>query len=899
MSHANLLASSVVRFIIPSMLAAGLVGAAELPRLYVDFSMQPDATELSAFDLCLLRADARVDLEAGHALGSRFLARVDIFEVAEASEAAAGAQQLGVPLLEGTRQGMLRLDATHPRWETVVVRVLAQGAAERGFDGFLLTGLDTISQDAERAAVLRVIAALDAAYPDKQVMLDGGFGLLSEARRSLDGMLFTGLAALEEADETLLQARKIREAARLGVRPYVVDFADPTAPAEIAARAARVRELGGVPFITTPALDGVNLGPLQAVSRRVLVLHSGAAHDCFTARVLHGSLEWLGHEIIYRDAARLSPADLLPTHIAVSGVIVDQSLRLSPDQEAGLTALVTRLAEQRVPLLLTGLPWESSGALPLGLRGTGKAAPMAEAKMGRVEMALLMEGGAVLPRTTGLRAIQAPEGARVILSVKVADILCDQVFFTSWGGVWLDPLALEAGPQVNPLPFLEAWIGGQTPAPVVDTTCQDGRRLLVSHISGEGFTSPTSLPGLPLAGEAMLERILSRHPLPFTVALCEGEVRGWTPGLEPRDAVRYEEAARALFHLPTVEAASHSFSRPADWTPGQFIPGSLNVAATDTRRGLEREIGGSLAYIHRQLLPVGRGVPLMLWPRGVRPSPEAVAFSRRMGVENAATVSSKLMPGSQIPLAPHSWGTGDSLQTLITDSRQDGDTLNAEAAIAEALRTGTGRWLAPVQVALTFHDAVSETSLAQVARLLDWCAAQPLQAITTTQYCRIVRDAARTRILQAGPDHWIIVNSGHARTLRLPASVGVPDMERSSGLSGYAVHGGQLYIHTLGKHRTELILRPTAAPGHLRLAASSARVEYLEAGSRRALLQVSDSRPVDMTFAGLAPGTVCQMLANGRPEYLMADPAGHIAFTVPSQAVIQLQIVPAKNAAMR
>ncbi len=127
----------------------------------------------------------------------------------------------------------------------------------------------------------------------------------------------------------------------------------------------------------------------------------------------------------------------------------------------------------------------------------------------------------------------------------------------------------------------------------------------------------------------------------------------------------------------------------------------------------------------------------------------------------------------------------------------------------------------------------------------------------------------------------------------------MPDLHSCTGVAGYLVRGDQLYVHTLGLRRTELVLKPLATPGHLRLADASATVHYMESGTTRALLQVAHCRPVEMTFAGMTPGTICQMIANGQPEYLMADTAGRIEFTVPGEATVQLKLLPAYHAAMR
>jgi len=859
-------------------------GAVNPIRLMVDLSPTPDAVMLSAFDLCIVDVDAKVDLEAQQTLGNKMLARVNVFEVREGSVAAQTAESVEIPLLEGSKKGWVRLDSTHPNWVALVVREIVQQAAERGFDGFVLTGLDTISQDAERAACLQALTALDKAYPDKQLVLEGGLDLVSEARRALEGVLFLGPTESEAHRD-----QRIREVKRLGVRPLVVDFAPADiSQAEITGRTQRFRSMGAVPFVTTPELTGAHLGPLQEVTRRVLVIHSGPARETFTAKVLQGSLEWLGYRVRYADAEASQKPAWDAGLARVSAVILDATLQPLPPQQTALLALTDQLLAHQVPLLLTGVPWGTreeftAWSQRLGLRGTGQSIAAGEKATQRViEHAWLQDSGAVRPRIGGFRDLQAPEGARVLSSV-TAGRTFDQAFLTTWGGVWMDALATQVGPQLQPLPFLESWLGAQTPVPVPDVATQNGRRLMVPQIGSEGFTAATSLQGLPIAAEVMTERILSRYSLPFTVAVCEGDLRGSNPGLDPRDALRYETAARALFALPQVHAASASRSRPRDW---------------ESCPEMEREVAGSMAYIHRQLLPAGRHIELMLWPQGAVPTPAAVAFSRRMGVENVQPLLQDTLLGRRSVPAANTWGEAETHQTLAPSARRAGP-LSATPFIAQAQAEGEGRWMTPVHVAVSFQDAVSEASLWEVERVLDWCAAQPLHAMSSADHARLVRDAAQTRLFEQGPGHWIIVNAGHARTLRLPATSGVPDLDRSVGIAGYTVRGADLYIHTLGRRRTELVLSPQGSPHHLRLAVSSGSVRYLEAGQQRALLQVADLRPVELTFAGIQPGALCQVFTTEQPQFIMADAQGQVEVTVPAQTTIRLQVLNSQQAAMR
>ena len=851
-------------------------------RLMVDLSAKPDAVMLSAFDLCIVDNDAKVDLEAQQSLGNRMLARVDLLEIRQNSAAARAASSVGIPLLAGTRPGHVRLDATHPHWVPLVVYEIVQDAAEKGFDGFVLTGLETLSQDAERAACLQVIAELHRVYPDKQLVIEGALDLAAESRLALDAVLF--LSGNEPGRD-----QQLREVKRLGLLPLVVEYAAPDiTPQEIATRTQHFRALGAVPFFTTPDLAGLHLGPLQEVTRQVLVIHSGPAHESFTARVLQGSLEWLGYQVRYWQPPATDRLDWKSQAAQTSAVIVDASLQPQPSHQAGLLALATHLKEQHLPLLLTAAPWGNADEFTawahlLGLRGSGQSMTVEKGAVIReIEHAWLQESGAVRPRTRGFRDLQAPAGARVLLSIK-AGAQFDQAFLAHWGGVWMDAQAAEAGPQLQPIPFLNVWLGKAAQAPVMDMTSQNGRRLMVPIISSEGFTRQTSLQGLPTAAEAMTERILSRYSLPFTAAVCEGDLRRTNPGLDARDSLRHEAAARDLFALPQVHAASASRTRPADWA---------------TSKEMEREIAGSMAYIHRHLLPPGSQVELMLWPEASTPTPAAIAFSRRMGVENMQPVQPARWLARTAPPAALMWGQGESLRPLAPGHRQVGP-LNASEFIFEAEAADQQRWLAPLHVPLSFEDATSEASLWEVERVLDWCASRPLHAMSAAHHARLVRDAAQTRIFAQGSDHWIIVNAGHARTLRLPASSGIPDLNRCIGIVGYTVRGDDLYIHTQGRRRTEVVLSADGSPDHLRLASSSGSVRYLESGHRRALIQVADLRPVELAFEGIQPGAVCQIFTTEQPQFIMADAQGRVEVTVPAQSTFRLQVLPPQQAAMR
>jgi hypothetical protein len=118
---------------------------------------------------------------------------------------------------------------------------------------------------------------------------------------------------------------------------------------------------------------------------------------------------------------------------------------------------------------------------------------------------------------------------------------------------------------INPFRFFrEAFATDDLPK--ADTTTLSGRRIYYSHVDGDGWRSLTLVPGYrekkKTVTEVLLHEVFEKYPdLPVTVAPVAADIDADWFGTK-----EYQRLAKKIFSLPHVEAGSHTFSHPLDWT---------------------------------------------------------------------------------------------------------------------------------------------------------------------------------------------------------------------------------------------------------------------------------------------------------------------------------------------
>jgi hypothetical protein len=402
---------------------------------------------------------------------------------------------------------------------------------------------------------------------------------------------------------------------------------------------------------------------------------------------------------------------------------------------------------------------------------------------------------------------------------------------------------------IDPFMFLSAALGtGMDPVP--DTTTLAGRRIYFSHIDGDGWNNRSEIESYraqsALSAEVILHEAISKYPdLPVTVGLIGADVDPELGGLE--EAARI---ARALFALPQVEVASHTYTHPYRWQFFEDYSRADEVAELEQRKRtgdptglLDRiwlRINGAdsdTTYVHigdtenddddpprafhqkpfdlaletagalkiaEDLAPAGKKAALYLWSGDTNPFEEAVASVRRAGAFNMNGGDSRF--DSQFPsmiyVPPLSRSIGAERQIYAVNSNENtytnlwkGPFYGYRLLEQTFNRTGYPRRLKPVNVYYHMYTGEKAASLTALVHHLDWARQAALIPVTASHYAHIANDFFGASITRIAPSRWRVANRGAVQTFRFDnAGRFAVDLDKSRGVLGARRSGDALYV---------------------------------------------------------------------------------------------------------
>ena len=274
----------LTRLLLVLLLLPAAVRAAD-PAVAFFYGPQPPWDELRAFDVVVVDPDhSGTDPRQREQADSRVFAYVSVGEVHPSRPWFAEVPkrwQVG----ENKPWGSVVVDQSRPEWPAFFVDTVIAPLWDKGYRGFFLDTLDSWhlvaktpeARSRQQAGLVAVIRLLKQRFPEARLIFNRGFEILPEVH-DLAWMvaaesLFQGhdpsrnaVTEVSAPDRDWLLARlgEVRE--RYGLPVLVIDYVKPGQRALARQTAERIRALGMIPWVATPALDSLGVG-LVGVAR--------------------------------------------------------------------------------------------------------------------------------------------------------------------------------------------------------------------------------------------------------------------------------------------------------------------------------------------------------------------------------------------------------------------------------------------------------------------------------------------------------------------------------------------------------------------------------------------------------------------------------------------------------
>ncbi|MCF3651875.1 endo alpha-1,4 polygalactosaminidase [Synoicihabitans lomoniglobus] len=914
---------------------------------YVNYDAQVPVAPLRLHPLSIVHPEAEVDLSAAHAEGNRVLAYLSVGEIAADASYRPEALERGLRL-RGKNEiwDSDLIDLSDERWVDLLVDEFARAAVGRGFDGFFLDTLDSVESDG-RAGAVALVRRLRQLQPQAMIVANRGFDLLPDLQDVVDGVLVESVFGTFDfndrryrpvaANDTAVLVERLHALKSEGYEVFVLDYADPTDEPTARNIASRIGAEGWHALVATPDLRGTVLAPWRDVGRRVFSFYGNLSADptdrvqwpaeSFTGLRLQAALEWLGYEVDY---GKVEAGRALPQlGVETVAIILPRAWEYPESEESRvLDWLVAQRESGRRILIFGAVPFQDEAVRRrffevFGIGGSGRMIWPVRNLREVVSDPAIMAGAEYQSRGRPIQIpdLQAPRDSHVMRSVVAStptgeEVRLDALFATGWGGVALDPYLTFQRPDFQELwqfdlfAYLEAVLG-RLPGPVPDATTREGRRMLMSHIDGDGFINRSEVEVGHSSAQVVRDHILTQYPIPITVSVVEAEVTGAVKGSSPEAARQFERTARSIFALPNVQVASHSYSHPFMWiandrNAGLYDRPNLELNVPYPNMDLEREIAGSVDYINRTLAPPDKPVEVFLWSGNCRPPPTALRQVRELGLlamNGGDTVISRRTPTLN-GVAPRTMPWHDELQVFAPAQNENVYTNNWRGpffgtfihVIDTFERTESPRRLKPVDIYYHFYSGDYFASLRALETVHDWAMAQPLHAMKVSDYIRIAQDARAVRVYSNAEDSWALVGDGALRSYRVPAAWAPRiDLTASSGITGWSVQGAEAFVHTTGRRVTQLVLAPAEdePSTRARLESSTGGIEFTDRRARRLHFAVRDLRPVTVVLAGWPSDIELEVEVDDTRSRMRSGVDGRVTLSLPAVAEVRVEAAPA------
>ncbi|PSU44831.1 RNA-binding protein [Photobacterium frigidiphilum] len=694
---------------------------------------------------------------------------------------------------------------SNPAWQNHLL-IEAKKMTDRGFDGLFLDTLDSYylfadseqEQKVQQQALAQIIESFHQLPNQPKLILNRGFEVIPKINAPIYAVAAESLYdsyhpvdqtyhKVSENDRTWLASR-LEEVKTLGIEAIAIDYIPASDRERQKAAAQRLIDEGYTPYISDGLLYEFGTSTIQPIAKRVLGFydsHYGAMNSSQCHRMMAMPIEYNGYVPDCQDVNSFNFSQVdMSRYAAVYTWLEQASFQRVPALSQWLHTIIFKTPV----LFINQLPTDNVLLVRLGIQSSGNL-------NGKIT---LTTGNDWLKNRYPLRFSPFETQAKVtidkttitpLITIKDEQQNTSTLFFkAAWGGAILNPLPVASLAnetevwQIDPFRLVDETL--QLPViPAADATTESGRRILTSHVDGDGFPSKSWFPGKPYTAEVLLEHVFKKYTFPQTVSVIEGEVG--KRGLYPKESPQLEAIARKIFKLPHIEIASHTFSHPFFWDFDKSIDSSVygeNLPISGYTVDYNNEIIGTINYINKNLAPKGKKARLILWSGKADPKEDILAIAEKANLLNVNGGNTYVVRGDDnftqvsptitwYPSAVHVYAPvlNENLYTNLWTEHHDG----YGRAVETFQLLGEPRRLKTIAIYYHMYSGAYPASLKGLTNVYDWAIQQKTTPLYLSEYAERARTLYETGIAKTLSGDWKITTTG-IKSIRVPDMLGYP-----------------------------------------------------------------------------------------------------------------------------
>lgn len=811
-----------------------------LPSIAFFYGYSPPVNQLKAFDAVVVQPTANIDPTKYNTKESQLFAYVSLGEL---EPTATYRDQIPKEWLIGTNSIWKSkvIDQSQKQWPKFFVDHIVTPLWAKGYRGFFFDTVDSYqlaaTNESERQKQLKgliaTIQAVKARYPSAQIILNRGFELLPSIHKLIYAVAAESLFAswneqkkqyvpvkISEQEALL---KKLREVQALNLPVVVIDYVDPADRTQAIKVAKKILDLGMIPWVTDGHLQTVGISKLVSMPRKILIIYSKNNATVTSSAAFNSlamPLEYLGYVPEFHEIDE--PLPQVAASNGYAGIVFwAQTNNLQRQQQ--LYDWVAKEIKTQTPIVFMeqfGFNLSSHSGSPLGL--IPNLLPNPE---GTTRLRITQQDKSLVGFETDLYPNDHEFLPLVSKNSKVLLQLTNQqqdkedaIAITPWGGYALMPYVQIRMPGeqalwvINPIQWLSLALHRQA-FPIPDVTTENGRRMMMAHLDGDGFATTSDWPYGTSSATVLQQQILEKYQIPTTVSVITGEIA--KNGLYPQLSPMLTSTAQAIFKLPWVESASHTFSSPSDWIKMEQCPinGKYNLPIKNYQYNVAAEITGSISYINQKLVPPGKQSKILLWSGESNPDQATVklAYDNNLLNMNGGNTDINNTQSSLTRIQPLALSKGPYLQIYSPIASEISYTngwnqpfYGFERVIETFKLTDTPHRFKPIDIYYHFFSGSKHAAITALDKVYQWALSQPVINFFESEYIPKVIDFYNSNIATTLDGGWQVDTQGALRELRIPVSMGYPDLEHSTNIIGYSTHNDSYYLHLGEKHRSLL-----------------------------------------------------------------------------------------------